>query len=154
MNRKLWDSCIAAIVFMALISIVLVSESVGEGESVVVANRNVDGGDLSRKEVKNIFLGRKTKLAGVEVEIVTLEEGDVHDLFLKEMLRKSRYQFTNYWKRQVLTGKGQMPRSFASEGDLLSYLSRTENAVGYVGMAAFNDSDVPDGSVKIIGVQR
>ncbi len=145
-------------VFVVLLVVIMSSALVlrvrAGQEVVVVANKSVFGDTLTKKDVKNIFLRRKTKLAGVTVEIAILEDGYAHDCFVKKMLGKSSFQYTNYWKRLVLTGKSRMPRSFASEGELLSHVSRTKDTIGYVGVAAFKDSGVDDGSVKIIGVQR
>ena len=143
-----------ALVLLLFMSAVLVSRGLGGEESVVVANESVFGGTLTKKDVKDLFLGRKSKLAGARVEIVILEEGVVHDGFVKEMMGKSPYQYTSHWKRLVLTGKGQMPRAFASEGDLLWYVSRTQGAVGYVGKTALEAASLPQDSVKVLEVLR
>jgi ABC-type phosphate transport system substrate-binding protein len=100
----------------------------------IIANPNLSIDSLSKHELKNIYLGKKTRWNdGDRIIFVIYESGDVHEKFLKMYIGKSVSQFNNYWKRIVFTGKGKFPRKFNNENELLTFIDETPNAIGYVG---------------------
>jgi len=114
---------------------------------VVIANKNAPAGSLTREEVKNIFLAKKTQWAnGEKINFVTLKDSQAHDDFLKTYLQKSSSQFQRYFRTLVFTGKGKVPKSFDSEESLVGYVAGTSGAIGYV------SSGTNTGSVKVINV--
>jgi len=117
------------------------------GDVVVIANKNAPAGSLTREEVKNIFLAKKTQWAnGEKINFVTLKDSQTHDDFLKTYLQKSSSQFQRYFRTLVFTGKGKVPKSFDSEESLVGYVAGTDGAIGYV------SSGTNTGSVKVINV--
>ncbi|BBO91595.1 substrate-binding domain-containing protein [Desulfosarcina ovata] len=114
----------------------------------VIANKGIAEDSVDANMVKDIFLGKKSSWSdGSPIEFVILESGSDHDLFLKTYVKKTAKQFSTYWKKQVFTGKGAMPKAFASEGELISYVSGNSGVVGYVSGAA------DTASVKVISEQ-
>ncbi|MCP4348533.1 MAG: hypothetical protein GY795_23875 [Desulfobacterales bacterium] len=115
---------------------------------IIICNKNVCDETLSRKDIKNIFLGRKTEWSNKQkIIFVTLKNKEVHKVFLKEYVGKTPFQYTNYWKKQLFTGKGKPPKSFNTEESLMDYIANTDGAIGYL-------SSAPEKSkVKIISVQ-
>ena len=113
--------------------------SVSAGElALVKGDHSVDS--VSKKELKKILLGKSKKWDnGDKVIIVTLESGDVHDAFLKSYAKKTSKQFTNYWRKMVFSGKGKMPKSFASEAELISFVAANSGAIGYIGSGTAHD---------------
>jgi ABC-type phosphate transport system substrate-binding protein len=103
----------------------------------VVANNSVKASAVSTDELKSVFLGTKKALAdGSNVEPVLADAGGAHDAFLKEVLGKSDQALRNYYKTLVFTGKGAMPKSFASDADIIKYVAKTPGAIGYVSASA------------------
>jgi hypothetical protein len=103
----------------------------------VVANNSVHTSAVSADELKNVFLGTKKSLAdGSAVEPVLADSGGAHDAFLKDVLGKSDQALRNYYKTLVFTGKGSMPKSFASDADIIKYVAKTPGAIGYVSAGA------------------
>jgi hypothetical protein len=96
----------------------------------VIANPTVSG-ELSAADVKEIFLGNKSSVAGTAVEPV-LGGGAAHDAFLKAFVGKSDQALRNHFKSLVFTGKGSMPKSFASDAEVVKYVASTKGAIGYV----------------------
>jgi ABC-type phosphate transport system substrate-binding protein len=91
--------------------------------------------------VRNIFLGKKTKWDnGQQIVIVTLKDSETHKNFLKKYIAKTATQFKSYWKKQVFTGKGSVPKSFEKEEDLLDFVAGTEGAIGYVSSGLNTDA--------------
>jgi hypothetical protein len=110
---------------------------VGAADMQVIANPSVKSASVSVDELKNVFLGNTSSLAdGSKVEPVLAESGAAHDEFLKDVVGKSAPALKNHLKTLVFTGKGSMPKSFASEADIVKYVAKTPGAIGYVSGAA------------------
>lgn len=105
----------------------------------VVANPSVKSSELSADELKLVFLGTKTSLAdGSVVEPVLAQSGPAHDSFLKIYVGKSDPALRNHFKSLVFTGKGSMPKSFASDADIVAHVAKTKGAIGYLAAAPAN----------------
>lgn len=136
-------------VLAVLLAIMIFVPGIRAADVMVVANGKVADSSLTGDQIKAIFLGQTTSWpSGAKVEFVTLKESsDVHEDFLKKYVGRSSAQFSNYWKQQVFTGKGRMPKHFDSESKLIEYVSATEGAVGYVSAGAAK------GSAKAISIK-
>ena len=109
-------------------------------DMMVICNDSVSIDSLEKKDVKNIFLGRKTRWAdGDKINFVTLKSGPVHDLFLKLYVGKTLSQYNNYWKKRAFTGKGKVPKSFATPEELIGYVVKTRGAIGYIPFSAYQN---------------
>ena len=103
----------------------------------VIANPSVGASAVSADELKGVFLGTKTSLSdGSRVEPVLLKSGAVHEAFLKEYVGKTEDALNTYYRSLVFTGKGSMPKTFASDADVVSFVEKTKGAIGYVGAGA------------------
>jgi ABC-type phosphate transport system substrate-binding protein len=115
---------------------------------VIICNKGVSDTSLSKDDIKNIYLGKKSSWSdNTKITFVTLSDSDIQKSFLKEYINKTPSQFNTYWKKLVFTGKGKMPKSFDSDADLIDFVSKTDGALGYV--SASSESD----DVKVIKVQ-
>lgn len=118
------------------------------GEVIVIANKNVPDSQLTKDEVKAIFLGEKTKWSNdSKVSFVVLKTPEDQEKFMKDYVGKSPSQFNNFWKQQVFTGKGKMPESFDDVKALLDYVAKTDGAIAYI------SSDAPVDNVKKVEVK-
>jgi hypothetical protein len=86
--------------------------------------------------VKEIFLGAKDSVSGTAVVPVLASGGPTHEAFLKTYVGKSDQALRNHFKSLVFTGKGSMPKSFASDAEVLKYVASTKGAIGYVSAGA------------------
>jgi hypothetical protein len=100
----------------------------------VVANSSV-AGEVSAADLKEIFLGNKTSVGGAAVEPV-LGGGSAHEAFLRLYVGKSDQGLRTHLKSLVFTGKASMPKSFASDAEVLKYVASTKGAIGYVSTSA------------------
>ncbi|HPF34247.1 hypothetical protein KDK88_01615 [bacterium] len=118
-------------------------------EAVVVAHPGVDAADVDEPTLRRIFLGKKTRWGdGTPVVPVMLEDGPVHEWFVEERVGRSVAKFVTFWKQAVFTGRGMPPRTFATEDELLFYVSRTPGAIGYASRVS------PSDGVKVLDVRR
>jgi hypothetical protein len=107
---------------------------VSANEFQVIGHSSVPA-DVSAADLKEIFLGNKTSVGGGSVEPV-LSSGAAHEAFLKAHVGKTEQGLKTHFKSLVFTGKGSMPKSFASDAEVVKYVSTTKGAIGYVSAAA------------------
>ena len=114
---------------------------------LVVVNAASTETAIPRDVLKALYSGRKRALPdGERVEILALADGAVHERFLADYLDSTPSQFTTYWSRLVFIGQGKMPRSFATEKDLLDHLAAHPGCIGYI------DAATPHDGVKVLTV--
>ena len=104
-----------------------------KADVVIIGNKNIPESSLSKTDIQNIFLGKKTKLGSTKITFVILKSGEVHESFLKEYLSRTSAQYKKYWKKIVFTGKGKAPKAFKSEETLVEHVKNTEGTIGYIG---------------------
>jgi ABC-type phosphate transport system substrate-binding protein len=105
-------------------------------EVVIIANPSVKASEVSSEDLKLVFLGSRTALSdGSSVEPVLAQSGAAHEDFLKSYVGKSDPALRNHYKSLVFTGKGSMPKSFASDADIVAHVAKTKGAIGYLAAA-------------------
>lgn len=125
------------LILLTLCSLTLCTLTLLANDFIVVANPSVKASDINADELKQVFLGTKTSLSdGSAVEPVLSSGGATHEAFLKAHVGKTDPALRNHFKSLVFTGKGSMPKSFASDADIVAYVSKTKGAVGYVSASA------------------
>jgi ABC-type phosphate transport system substrate-binding protein len=103
----------------------------------VIANPSVGAASVSSEELKGVFLATKSSLSdGSHVEPVLLKSGATHEAFLKDYVGKTDSALETYYRSLVFTGKGSMPKTFASDAEVVSYVEKTKGAIGYVAAAS------------------
>lgn len=133
--------CLGTMLITVCAVLSFIPKCVAASEVVLICNKNVPEATLSRDEVQQIFLGRKTRWSdGSKITFGVLKGGDVHDAFLRTYLNKTESQFTMFWKKMVFTGKGRLPESFETPEALRDYVVATPGAVGYIPVDLSTDS--------------
>ena len=136
------------IILIAVLTVLLGGVVSVQAGVVVVVYPDVPVETVGDQTLERIFLGKKTRWNDdLDVVPVMLKDGPVHDEFVEEHLDRSVSRFVTYWKQALFTGRGVPPRSFATEDELIFFVSRTPGAVGYV-----SDGTPVDG-VRIIAVE-
>ena len=107
------------------------------GDVKMIANSSVGVSAVSADEIKAVFLATKSSLSdGSHVEPVLEKDGPAHEAFLKEFVGKTDAAFETYYRSLVFTGKASMPKTTASDADMVAYVARTKGAIGYVSASA------------------
>ena len=137
------------IAFLTVLGILLGAGMGHAQEIMIVANPAAPVSEISRDQLRDIFIGVRSRFSdGSRAVPVLLKGGPVHEVFLSRIVGDSPDEFRVRWRRAVFTGQGAMPKEFPSEGALLDYVATTPGAIGYV-------SRVPDPSaVKVLTVSR
>ena len=105
----------------------------------VIANPSISDSAVSMDDLRSVFLQEKDSLGGSHVEAVMEKGGPAHEAFLKEYLDKSDSALQSYYRSLVFTGKGSMPKTVASDAEMVAYVSKTKGAIGYIGGDAAAD---------------
>jgi ABC-type phosphate transport system substrate-binding protein len=123
-------SIVAAIGFVAI-------PSAFAADIKIIANPSVGTSSVSSDELKAVFLATKSSLSdGSHVEPVLEKDGPAHEAFLKEFVGKTDSAFETYFRSLVFTGKASMPKTTASDADMVAYVAKTKGAIGYVSASA------------------
>lgn len=104
---------------------------------------NVEGVDkLTKKDVKKIFMGKKTKLSnGSKILVVELDEGtEGRRAFHDVATGRSNSQLQSAWSRLMFTGKASPTVSVTSYQSVIEEVSKEKGAVGYIDESALTDS--------------
>ena len=120
-------------VLLVFLGVMSVSSSALGGNVKMIAKPTLNVDAVSVNELKSIFLGGRSSLKnGTHVEPVLETRGAVRDQFLREYLDESDEEFQLYYRTQVFTGKGSMPKTLASDAEVVAYVAKTKGAIGYV----------------------
>lgn len=123
--------------YFLLAALTLSAASALAADIKIVANASVGASSVSADELKGVFLATKSSLSdGSHVEPVLLKSGAVHEAFLKQYVGKTDDALNTYYRSLVFTGKGSMPKAFASDAEVVSYVEKTKGAIGYVSASA------------------
>ncbi len=121
------------LLFIAMTFIFAPNALYAQPETIYVfANMNVQDSVLSQADIQSIYLGKKDKWTNNQgINFTALGNGTCHDAFIRKFVGRTPFQFQNYWKKQIFTGKGQPPRAFDSDAEVVDYVSRTSGAIGF-----------------------
>ena len=114
----------------------------------LVGNKDVPD-TLDKEDIKQIFLGKRTFWdRDRQITFVIFSKEGIFNAFLKVYIGKTMDQYKNYWKKQVFTGKGRMPKAFEQSSDLSAYVAETSGAIGFL-----PEDDVNPEIVKLITIK-
>lgn len=101
---------------------------------VVVGNAATPGAQLSTDQVRQLFLGKASKLPdGTAVVVLDLREGDpLRVTFVEGVLGKTEQQLLGHWAKMIFTGRGQPPRTVDNVREVLRIVGSTPGAIGYI----------------------
>ncbi len=124
------------------------AQDVEEGPQFVVIGHASVPETLTPDDVKQIFLGRMTRKNGNSLMFIIFKDDTVYAAFLKAYVGKTIAQYTNYWKKQVFTGKGRMPRVFEDPTEILTNVAETEGTISFLPIT----TRVDDAAVHVITI--
>lgn len=101
---------------------------------VIVANKAGAPTRVTKKELKDIYLGHKVYWnGGKKIEASRLaDESKITAEFVSDVLGETIDYFLSFWRRKLFTGRGLPPRRFESEAELIEFVSKTDNSIGVV----------------------
>ena len=99
---------------------------------------------LTREQVSQIFL-RKIALWDNRRPVLPVDrapDSPIRRSFTKQVHRRTIASVQTYWQQQTFAGRGVAPPERASDADVLAYIRRFPNGVGYVDADASLGTDI------------
>lgn len=119
----------------------------------VLVQAQVPVNQIKLSELKKIYLGTRTfwdqslaiHTTQLDTSLLTTSS------FVEIALEMSITSYTNYWRRRVFSGRGLPPRILNSETELMTYISNTEGAIGFISKKTSIPNEI-NASVKVINI--
>ena len=133
---------------VAILAITVLAPFAAASEFVLVVHKDNPQSSLSENEVKNIFLGKITRWSnGVPIAMVTQENPDVHEFFVRNMVNKTGQQYATYWKKALFTGTGTPPPVLKNDAEVKTFVATQAGGIGYISVRSV------DASVRVLDLQ-
>lgn len=103
-------------------------------EIAIIAHNNNELGNLTRKQIADIYMGRTTSLPNGTIPLPLDYQGDpaVRARFYQAVTGKNMAQINAYWARLSFTGQANPPRRLADRAAILQVVEKNMDALGYV----------------------
>jgi ABC-type phosphate transport system substrate-binding protein len=113
---------------------------------VAVVSSNSPITALSKSQVVDIFLGKRTRFpdGNSAVPIDQTEGSAARDEFYTRIADMSPAQVKAFWSKIIFTGRGQPPKTVATSLEAKKALVANPNAIGYI------DQSLVDSSVRVV----
>jgi ABC-type phosphate transport system substrate-binding protein len=119
-----------------------------EAQALVIANPGVKAAEVTKNNLRDLFTGNATSLAGgIPATPVLLKGGAAHEEFLTAYVGKSDTAFRASWRSLVFSGQASMPKSLESDAAVVEYVAHNAGAIGYIGKAS------PHEGVKVLTIK-
>lgn len=120
--------------YILLIIIVFLGLILQAQSYTVIINNSNTTTSLSKKEISNYFLKKKTKWSdGQKVTPVDLKaSSEIRKEFTNEVHKKSIGAIKSYWQQAVFAGKATPPSEKSNDEFVIKYVSQNIGAIGYV----------------------
>ncbi len=130
-----------------LLATILLGPVFAAEAGIAVIGNPADGtGQLSKQQVKRIFLGKIASLPnGSVAEVVDLPPDDpARKAFYSQVIHKTPAQLKSYWAKRVFTGKGAPPKTLPDAAAVKQWVRDGKGRIGYI------DSGDVDDSVQVL----
>lgn len=125
----------------SLILFIVIFTTPLKAEMAVIVNPGNPVGELSKKEVKDIYLGKKKKFPGGDSAIpIDQETEDLRSNFINTIIGKDLSQLRSYWSRKIFTGKGQPPKQVGGDEEVLKLVRENPAIIGYIEAGSVDDT--------------
>ncbi len=129
-------------VLVALVALVVsLATFAGSVEIAVIVNPENSITNLSKRELRRIFLGKdKSFTNGMKVLVSNLPDSDpLRDAFYHHATGKSAKKARRRWAANAFSGLIEFPKECKNQAELLEWVSVTPEGIGYIDPAALNN---------------
>jgi ABC-type phosphate transport system substrate-binding protein len=134
------------IALVALACLLSLGIRVGRADVVAVVSSMSQITTLTRTQVMDIFLGKRTRFpdGSAAIPIDQAEGSAARDEFYTRLAEMSPAQVKSFWARIIFTGRGQPPKTVATDVEAKRLLVADPNTIGYI------DKSLVDSSVRVV----
>jgi ABC-type phosphate transport system substrate-binding protein len=108
---------------------------------VVVANKDNQVEALTKKQIIDIYMGRKSTFPNGEVVLPIDQEADstTRKLFYQNLVNKTVSEINAYWARLLFSGRATPPRPVNNGSSVINIIKNNKSAIGYVQLEDVTD---------------
>ncbi len=119
---------------LLVISVILFWTAQSNAEDmVVIVNSRLDVNSISLDDVRDIYQGKTQFLAGKRLKpIDQSEDQEIRKVFLADVLRLSKSDYTKHWMHLVFLEGTNAPVLRDDSAAVVQTVKETEGAIGYV----------------------
>jgi len=108
---------------------------------LVVANKDNQIETLTKKQIIDIYMGRKSTFPNGEVVLpIDQETGStIRKLFYKNLVNKTLSEINTYWARLLFSGRATPPRPANNGSSVINIIKKNKSAIGYINLEDVTD---------------
>lgn len=143
-NIKIVKVCDHALILRGLLlglSLILISPFVqAESISVIVSSQSKLT-SAKQKDIRNMFLGKVSKIDGVALEpVAQARNRAITVLFNQGVLHKTNDKMRAYWSRMMFSGKASPPPELEDDQSVKLHVASNEAAISYIKKSMLDDT--------------
>lgn len=127
-------------IFKAIFYFFIIVQCV-KADLVLVTHKNNPIENLSKDQIKALFLKKTNKIDGVKLNSVDSADRELYELFSKTFLNKSIAELNAYWARMIFTGKCK-PNIRYEKDELSSNFKKNPYIITYIKKSDFKNRDL------------
>ena len=115
--------------------------SSANAQLVVIANKDMNTDELTRKKVIDIYMGRYSLLSSGEVAIPLDHRADsnARSVFYTKLVGKDVSEINAYWARLLFSGRARPPRVVKTEKEVVETVIKSSSVIGYIDSSELTD---------------
>ncbi len=115
-----------------------------QAEIAIIVNPNSGVSQLSKSQVKRLFLGKSRRFPNGHRALPVNQDEDspVRIEFNQKVLQKNERQIKAYWSKKIFSGKAQAPKELSNDMAVKRFVAQTPNAIGFIDARYVDDSVV------------
>lgn len=111
-----------------------------QAEIAVVAHAKSGIAAVDTATLKDLFLGKTSKINGVDVRPVNLSDSSPIKIeFDEKVVGKDAGKMKAYWSNRIFTGQGKPLDQVDNEAAILEWLGNNQDGIGYMSPGAVNN---------------
>lgn len=133
---KTWMNAVLATLMAAVITSAASAQTYK-----LIAHPSVPASSLSREDASMLFLKKASTWSkwGSDQKVVPFDlaaDSSTRQGFSSGVLKRAIPAIKSYWQQQIFSGRGTPPAELAGDNEMISSVSRTAGAIGYVSSGA------------------
>ena len=120
---------------LLLICVSFFLTKVAYSDVVIIVNHDNPTTQLTKEDVKDIFLGRMTRFPNTNLAVYPAEISETNQekkIFYKSIANKSITKINRYWARYLFTGKISPPKRLSSYQEIINLVSSNRSGISYI----------------------
>lgn len=117
--------------FIALIVLVGLKPAYAMADEVlVITNKASEIKDVSRRTLRQIYMDLLTTHEQTPINLP--KRNHFRTIFNTKVIGLTESRISSYWAQQKFSGRGEPPMEVSTEKELLEYIEKNKNHIGYI----------------------